>query len=79
MTGSNTAHHCKYDMGRGKVLLAPMFCSTKTLQLEQDKTLRGCASSALRHFLLILPLCGWMEGSTSSHYTAIYYSDSDIR
>lgn len=79
MSSGNTAHCCRQGMGKGKVLLAPVFCSTKIAHLEQGGALRNCARSDLRHFLLILPLCTWIEAGTSSHCTTIYYSHSNIR
>lgn len=74
MTSGNIAHCCIYGVGKGKMLLDPMFCSTKILHLEQGGALRDCSCSDFRHFLLILPLCTWIEAGTSSHCITIYYS-----
>lgn len=57
LTSISTASHCKYSTGKGNMQLAPMFCSTKILQMELGETLRDCAILGLRHFLLILRLC----------------------
>lgn len=74
LTSGNTGHCWKSGVGKGKVLLAPMFCSTKIFPLDQGGASRDCARPDLRHFLLILPLCTWIEAGTSSHCTTLYYS-----